>query len=56
MHSADRFAPLVASVAAVVFGFAAVAAAQGGGEFRSDDYTHVEGWATSSRRTSSGAT
>ena len=45
MSSADRFARLVASVAAIVVGFAAVAGAQGDVEFMSDDYTHVEGWA-----------
>ena len=44
MTSADRFAQLVAPVAAIVVGFAAVAGTQGAVEFRSDDYTHVEGW------------
>ena len=45
MTSADRFAQLIAPVVAIVVGFAAIAGAQGAVEFKSDDYTHVEGWA-----------
>ena len=45
MSSVSRLTQLIVPVAAIILGFAAVATAQGAVEFRSDDYTHIEGWA-----------
>ena len=45
MSSALRVAQMSAPVAAIVVWVAVVAGAQDGVQFRSDGYTHVEGWA-----------
>ena len=45
MSSVARFAWVVTLVAALAAGFGAVANAQDTVEFRSDKYTHVDGWA-----------